>query len=72
MAKKNFLSKVFHLYYDGFRSMTLGKTLWVIILIKLFIIFVVLKLFFFPDFLKQHADGDEPSYVANELVERAK
>ena len=72
MAKENFLSKVFHLYYDGFRSMTLGKTLWVIILIKLFIIFVVLKLFFFPNFLKQHADGDEPSYVANELVERAK
>ena len=72
MAKKNFLSKVFHLYYDGFRSMTLGKTLWAIILIKLFIIFVVLKVFFFPNFLKQHADGDEPSYVANELVERAK
>lgn len=72
MAKKNFLSKVFHLYYDGFRSMTLGKTLWAIILIKLFIIFVVLKLFFFPNFLKQHAGGDEPSYVANELVDRAK
>ena len=72
MAKKNFLSKVFHLYYDGFRSMTLGKTLWAIILIKLFIIFVVLKLFFFPNFLKQHARGDEPSYVAKELVDRAK
>jgi hypothetical protein len=72
MAKKNFLSKVFHLYYDGFRSMTLGKTLWAIILIKLFIIFVVLKLFFFPNFLKQHAGGDEPAYVANELVDRAK
>ena len=71
MAKENFLSKVFHLYYDGFRSMTLGKTLWAIILIKLFIIFVVLKVFFFPNFLKQHAGGDEPSYVANELVERA-
>ena len=71
MAKENFLSKVFHLYYDGFRSMTLGKTLWVIILIKLFIIFVVLKLFFFPDFLKQHAEGDEAGYVATELTERA-
>jgi len=72
MAKESFLSKVFHLYYDGFRSMTLGKTLWAIILIKLFIIFVVLKLFFFPNFLKQHAEGDEPEYVANELVKRAK
>ena len=72
MAKESFLSKVFHLYYDGFRSMTLGKTLWAIILIKLFIIFVVLKVFFFPNFLKQHAGGDEPSYVAKELVDRAK
>ena len=69
MSKNNFFSKVFHLYYDGFRSMTLGKTLWVIILIKLFIIFVVLKLFFFPDFLKTHADGNEPEYVAKQLLE---
>jgi hypothetical protein len=44
--------------------------LWAIILIKLFIIFFIIKLFFMPDFLKQHADGDESSYVANELVER--
>lgn len=36
MSKNNFFSKVFRLYYDGFRSMTLGKTLWAIILIKLF------------------------------------
>jgi hypothetical protein len=49
--------------------MTLGKTLWVIILIKLFIIFVILKLFFFPDFLKTHANGDKPSYVAKQLLE---
>ena len=69
MRKNNFFSKVFHLYYYGFRSMTLGKTLWVIILIKLFIIFVVLKLFFFPDFLKTHADGNEPEYVAKQLLE---
>jgi hypothetical protein len=50
--------------------MSLGKTLWAIILIKLFIIFFILRLFFLPDFLKQHADGDKASYVANELVER--
>ena len=72
MNKGNFLHKMYHLYYDGFRQMTLGKTLWAIILIKLFVIFIVLKLFFFPNFLKQHADGDEAGYVANELVERIK
>lgn len=71
MDKGNFLHKVYHLYYDGFRQMTLGKTLWAIILIKLFVIFIVLKLFFFPNFLKQHAAGDEAGYVATELVERA-
>jgi hypothetical protein len=71
MRKDNFLYQVYDLYVDGFRHMRLGKTLWAIILIKLFIIFVVLKIFFFPNFLKQHANGDEPGFVANELVERA-
>ena len=71
MRKDNFLYRIYDLYADGFRHMRLGRTLWAIILIKLFIIFVVLKIFFFPNFLKQHADGDEPGFVANELVERA-
>jgi len=71
MRKDSFLYRVYDLYADGFRHMRLGKTLWAIILIKLFIIFVVLKLFFFPNFLKQHAEGDESSFVAGELVERA-
>ena len=71
MRKDSILHKVFYLYYDGFRSMRLGRTLWAIILIKLFIIFVVLKIFFFPNFLKQHAKGDEAGFVATELTERA-
>ena len=72
MNKRGFFYRTFDLYYDGFRSMRLGKTLWAIILIKLFIIFVVLKLFFFRNFLKQHAEGDEASYVATELTERGR
>ena len=71
MRKDHFLYRAYDLYADGFRSMRLGRTLWAIILIKLFFIFVVLKLFFFPDFLKTHADGDEAGYVAGSLVERA-
>ena len=71
MSKDGFLYRTFNLYYDGFRHMRLGKTLWAIILIKLFIIFVVLKLFFFPNFLKEHAQDDEAGFVASELVERA-
>lgn len=71
MEKNGFWHRAFHLYYDGFRSMTLGKTLWAVILVKLFIIFVVLKLFFFPNFLSTHAEeGKEADFVAAELIER--
>ena len=69
MTKNNIIYKIFHLYYDGFRSMKLGRTLWAIILIKLFVIFVVLKLFFFPNFLKQHAEGNEAEFVATQLLD---
>ena len=65
------LYKVYRFYVDGFRSMTVGRVLWTVILIKLIIIFLVLKLFFFPDVLKQKAvDGDRAGYVARELIER--
>ena len=72
MNRSSFLYRVFDLYYDGFRQMRLGKTLWAIILIKLLIIFVILKVFFFANFLKEHAQGDNSGYVATELIERAK
>ena len=73
MQKDSFLGRAFFLYYDGFRSMTLGRTLWAIILIKLFIMFAILKVFFFPDFLGQHAaEGQEDDYVATELINRSK
>ncbi|MGX8696823.1 MAG: DUF4492 domain-containing protein [Prevotella sp.] len=72
MEKDGFWFRAFHLYYDGFRSMTLGKTLWAIILIKLFIIFAVLKIFFFPNFLSSHAEeGEEAGFVATELLKRS-
>ena len=45
------LRKIARFYIDGFRSMTLGRTLWAVILIKLFIMFAILRLFFFPDIL---------------------
>lgn len=71
MKKDSFVYRVYDLYFEGFKNMTIGRTLWAIILIKLFIIFAVLKVFFFPNFLKEHAEGDEAGYVATELTERA-
>ncbi len=72
MKKNSFLYRAFDLYYDGFRNMTLGKTLWAIIIVKLVIIFAVLKLFFFPNYIDRHAEeGDEADFVATELIDRA-
>ena len=51
--------KIWRFYMEGFRNMTLGKTLWAIILIKLFIMFFILRLFFFPNILQQKYDTDE-------------
>lgn len=39
--------------------MTVGRTLWKIILIKLLVMFAVLKLFFFPNYLHTNFQTDE-------------
>lgn len=69
--RKGFIYRVFDLYYDGFKNMTIGKTLWTIIIIKLIIIFLVLKLFFFPNFISSNAEeGHEDDFVMKELTNR--
>ncbi|MDR0971026.1 MAG: DUF4492 domain-containing protein [Bacteroidales bacterium] len=68
----NVLGRVFKFYYQGFSSMTIGKTLWIIILVKLFIMFAILKVFFFPNFLSSKADTDKEksAYIVNEMEKR--
>ena len=68
---KNTLLHIWNFYVEGFRSMTLGRTLWLIILVKLFIMFFILRLFFFPNFLSsQPTVKAKGEYVAGELIER--
>lgn len=72
MKKQPILVRIFHFYLDGFREMQLGKTLWLIILVKLFIMFFVLKLFFFPNYLGQFdSDAEKQEHVSGELINRA-
>lgn len=59
VMRRNIFMRIFYFYYDGFRNMTVGKSLWLIILIKLFIMFAILKVFFFPNYLKTNFDTDE-------------
>ncbi|PID77410.1 MAG: DUF4492 domain-containing protein [Deltaproteobacteria bacterium] len=65
--------KIFRFYVDGFKSMTLGRTLWKIIFIKLFVMFAVLKLFFFPNFLTKNfsTDKQRADYVLEQITKTA-
>ncbi len=58
LSNQNILQKIFYFYKDGFKAMTLGRTLWKLILVKLFIIFFVFKLFLFPDVLEKQFEND--------------
>lgn len=68
--KKNIFYRIVKFYVDGFLSMEVGKKLWLIILIKLFIFFVVIKLFFFPNDLKiKNSTNDQRSnHVLEQLT----
>ncbi len=70
----NPMRKIIQFYIDGFKSMTVGKQLWALIIIKCIIFFCVLKIFFFPDVVKQKtpAGADPSDTVRNELINRNK
>lgn len=53
------LRNFFSMYVEGFRNMTWGRKLWLIVLLKLFFMFFVLKMFFFPNYLKTNFKTDE-------------
>jgi hypothetical protein len=64
------LARVYSFYRDGFRSMVLGRTLWKLIALKLFILFAVLKLFFFSNFLEKNfpTDRERSAHVLDNLT----
>lgn len=58
-------------YYEGFKTQKgWSRQVWIVILIKLFIMFFVLKLFFFPNFLKTKytTDQERGDYVIDQLT----
>jgi len=70
MKNRSLFYRIFRFYFDGFRSMTIGKKLWLIILIKLFIMFVIFRTFFFKNFLNSRFDTDKEKseYVIDQLI----
>lgn len=57
-------------YIDGFRGMTWGRPLWILIFLKLIILFLVLRLFFFKPVLAGRSDEEKSQFVGERLVEK--
>ena len=73
MQTPRVFQNLLHFYSDGFRNMTIGKTLWLIIIIKLFIMFVVLRVFFFPNQLNSNFKDEDSKakHVRQELIDNS-
>ena len=70
MKDTSLFYRIYRFYRDGFARMSIGRTLWLVVIVKLLIIFLVLKLFLMPDVLSlKSAPGKESEYVGERLLE---
>ncbi|EDO6641621.1 DUF4492 domain-containing protein [Campylobacter coli] len=62
--------RIFNFYKEGFKNLTLGKTLWKIIFKKLFIMLIVLKLFVFDVNFNSifKNDNEKSNFVIENLI----
>ncbi|MCR5464802.1 MAG: DUF4492 domain-containing protein [Bacteroidales bacterium] len=63
----NVLSRIWSLYRDGFRNMTWGRPLWFLIILKVVILFGVLRLFFFKPVMSGMTDEQKSEQVGGRL-----
>lgn len=65
---KNIFISIYDFYRDGFRNMTWGRQLWWLILLKVIILFLVLRAFFFEPILADKSEEQKIEHVGNELI----
>lgn len=70
----NVFKSVFRFYVDGFRSQSrTSRKLWLIILLKLTVMFVILKLFFFRGYFKANGvvtEEQKSEFVMEKLISK--
>ena len=62
------LRKIWEFYRDGFRQMTWGRQLWWVVVLKLIVLFLVLRLFFFKPALAGKTDAEKSVAVGQQLT----
>ena len=67
----NLPKKIWRFYYEGFRNMpSWGRNAWMVIIIKLFIMFAILMPFFFRNHLNKKFENDKQKgdYVIEQMT----
>lgn len=67
---KSRLMAIWNFYVEGFRAMTWGRQLWLLILLKVVILFVLLRGFFFRPTLAGKSEEQRIEYIGNQLTKR--
>ena len=65
---KNTVLSIWKFYADGFWNMTWGSPLWWLILLKVVVLFLVLRMFFFQPVLSGKTDEQKSEHVGKELM----
>jgi len=63
------IKSVWNFYIDGFKNMTWGRPLWILILLKIIILFAILRVFFFKPVLGGKTDEQRSEYVGEQLIQ---
>lgn len=64
--KKTFIS-IYRFYVEGFKNMTWGKQLWLLIIIKLIVLFAFMRIVFFKPVLADKTEKEKIEHVFTEL-----
>lgn len=64
----NRVKAIWNFYVEGFREMTWGRQLWWLILLKVVILFVLLRGFFFRPTLAGKSEEQRIEYIGEQLT----
>ncbi len=69
MTRRNIFYRAYRFYADGIVRMTWGRGLWLLVLVKLFVMFAILRIFFFTPHMKNMDDDRQADYVREQLTD---
>ena len=67
---KRVIVAIYDFYVEGFRNMTWGRQLWWVILLKVILLFAVLRVFFFKPILAGKSEEQKIEHISNELIRK--